>query len=234
MYFKTIITYFLLTTISLSSFTQNQSCDVRNCRWGMSVEEVKLAEGLEPTSVGKEELGVNGGVTTYTGRIQLTYKLQIGSKPIVLFYYFESNKLVAVTMAVYWSTWYDAPNDFSIYQRLMESKGIFTSFIKEKKYVIDKFWTIGTNYYESWLQENRFCKSEVPYNYSDENDMRRVQDCVKNQNFSNKWYYGITMTNGKTNIIINFPTSNMIGETPKEIICWVKYLPVTKPKTNTY
>lgn len=225
-----IIIFLVLVNTSIFS----QIYDVRNCKWGMTIEEVRKTEGINPTSEKKEVISYKNGEYIYSDRIVATYDIVIDYKPVKMFYYFKNNILVSATMAIYWSKFYPI-SDHSISSRLNQFKNIFRNFITEKKFIADKFFITGVYYSDRILDSYRFCNSKETFKYYDNNDISRVATCV-NSHFekSNDMYWGLTMTNYKTNILIYFPSPKYQGDFPNEIIGWVSYESTNKVRSNDF
>ena len=117
----------VLSFMLFFNYSFSQSFDVRNCKWGMSIDEVRNAEGILPTSETKDVIGYKNGEYIYSDKIVATYDIVIDNKPVKLFYYFKNNALVSATLTTYWSNFYPT-NDHSNTSRLNQFKNIFISF----------------------------------------------------------------------------------------------------------
>lgn len=207
--------------------------DVRNCTWGMSIDQVKVAEGAEPINVGQEVIGGGSNGKRYSDKVEATFRTQIGLNLVEIVYYFSSNKLTSALMRVYFSQYHDG-TDFSVSRRLNEFGSVLRNFSKSNGYITDKYFTTG-NYFSAMAdQNNRLCFQAESFDYISAERAKQIQGCLMGKLANSGGFYGIGATNLRNNIFISFPPISSKASTFKEIVGWVSCDPKQKVQTRDF
>lgn len=205
-----------ISLVVFISFTkaQESSVDVRNARWGMTMEEVIKSEGSQPTKTGQELTG---------GRAYLNYETVIEQRAVLITYYFENNRLSEINYRYYWGKWQSDLKAHKITDRMHSIYTLFDSF-KSKGYIVYGKWKLWG--YEHSPSQKTFedCQSySGSFIFNNEN-VKIVSNCI-DQIVSNKNLVSIYIMyeNARTYADVQFPTTNnSVGD---EILGWVKFRP---------
>ena len=226
----------LLIAISLLTIVNGLGQDVRNCTWGMSMQQVEEAEGVRPVKVEKDFYRYGSNGPEYTDIVTVEYSATIDYREVRILYKFKSNKLVGATLCVNWAT--HDKNRTTTAGRLFAFRDIFNYLVKDKNYRVNKNWIKGGFYSDIYLPSNVICTDEVQFGIWWEDQFSEVAKCIDNYRFSyNDQMYGLTMTNGRTNVLVNFPTPMNIRDNSdlfSRLIGWVKYESAVEVKVNKY
>lgn len=191
----TSITIFILLSTRLVA--QN---DVRNTRWGMTIDEVIKSEGRVPD---KEDVG-------YYKEKELIYDFSVENRILNCTFIFTNNRLSGVTYRYSWGEW-QSSTDHHFSNRFYSMSKLFET-LKQKKYISKYGWHMLNEIYTERGKSLTKCLGNYKF-LRDLNsvNMEVVEDCYnKYADFGDNgtMYAQIDFENERTKALVKFPLKN--------------------------
>lgn len=218
-----ILATLLALSVHENKLSNQKEPDVRNCAWGMTIEQVKSSEGLPVLNETREHYGRDkNGKPKYTGRMELQFETVIDGLDVILLYYFQSNSLSDLTMVIQWPSNIQK-EDYSIKNRIKKLHFALKTLKNEKKYSGDNYWIKGPYYSSKYLNSNKFCIFNKEFDFTNEEHLSLLETCYKSTEWNENLFCCWTLSNSTSNLYISFPTAKMDDKTSKQVIGWFKY-----------
>ena len=205
----------LLFTIFVSMVSFGQQFDVRNTRWGMTMEDVVNSEGSSPIRKG----------TDATKKMSIEYETTIENRKVLITYYFENNRLSEVDYRYYWGDWQNINGTQIIATRIFSLSSLFYS-LRDKNFIPYLNWHAWANQHTPTGVAFDNCQQyKESFDYNNEN-VQMLDNCCS------KFYYDknfvsiyINYENGRTFAEVKLPTVNYYDGLDKEVLGWVTFMP---------
>lgn len=197
-----------LTVLILIYFTKTFSqSDLRNVKWGMTVEEVKNAELPSVGVLEKNIVGFANNQNMYNGEQLAFDNVNIDNSNVTIYYYFENGLLNKATFRFNYSIYNSDNSTKSLSMRFRDMSVIFNS-LKERN-----FNTFG------WVEIAECLGYENAKKYTNE-ILEKVEICSMN-----KLNMQLYFQSSRTNVEILIPTK-------KDTFIYSKYIGFVKFKSN--
>ena len=196
--FIPVVIFVFITSIAFSQ------SDIRNARWGMTIDEVIKSEGSQPSKVDID----------FFKRRELIYDLDIDSRVISCTYIFSNNRLEEVNLRVNWGHWQtDSNHDMqarlaSIYKLVIDFLNKFNEPRFGWHFMNEQFSDKGKKFDEC-LGKDKYIKEYSLIN------AKKLESCVglyADLRINQDLYIDYGAENDRTSGLMRFPLKNHEGK----------------------